>query len=121
MRQTTIFAFWKTELIKTAESGAVNRFAGVLQKIRPAPAGRIFLLCNFGKNYALPLSLFAFAKKNHAEKVKLLRVPVKGQGAALCKLCNVDAIGGHTAYAKVGKGARLAVFSLQGLHREQAP
>ena len=32
VRQTTIFAFWKTELIKTAESGAVNRFAGVLQK-----------------------------------------------------------------------------------------
>ena len=73
------------------------------------------MLCNFGKNYALPLSLFAFAKKNHAEKVKLLRVPVKGQGAALCKLCNVDAIGGHTAYAKVGKGAWLAVFSFAGL------
>lgn len=32
VRQTTIFAFWKTELIKTAESGTVNRFAGVFQK-----------------------------------------------------------------------------------------
>ena len=42
VRQTTIFAFWKTELIKTAESGAVNRFTGVLQKNPPCACGTDF-------------------------------------------------------------------------------
>ena len=44
-----------------------------------------------------------------------LRIPLKGEVAALGKLARVDAVGGHTAYALVGHGAGLAGFALAGL------